>query len=217
MYLEFDIPEIREYQKGFLQFWAKIVFLGAFQTNFQLRALAVTYVRLVEAALVEYRLGESKLKEFWNTHDSFNISAMNRSVSHFESCLSNMHRAIICFTRFRRHISLPEDLKKLLNEQKPNFISSKISDQVRNIRNDIHHLEQLVMKGEVQQGQSISLAPNGPEVIHPTEPNQTIKTIDRLVIAERELLFQDIAAWLKEMACYADKISNYNQEIKQTA
>ncbi len=212
MYLEIDIPEIKEYPNGFLNFWVKIVFLDAFKTNFKLRALATTYVRLVEAALVEYRLGESKLKEFWNTHDSFNIGAMNRSISHFESCLSNMHRAIICFTRFRRHIDLPENLRNLLKEQKPHFISSKISDQIRNIRNDIHHLEQLVMKGEVQQGQSISLAPDGPESVHPTEPNQTIKTIDRLVIAERELLFQDLSTWLKEMACFADKISNYKEK-----
>ncbi len=212
MYIDFDIPEIEEYQKGFPHYWVKVVFLGAFKSSYQLKALAITYIRLVEAALVEYRLGVSKLKEFWDTHDSVNIGAMNRSVSHFESCLSNMHRAIICFTRFRKHKDLPENLQVVFKNQRPRFVANQISDQLRNIRNDIHHLEELVMKGEVQQSQPFSLMPKGPEIEHPTEPNQTIKTIDRLVIAEREVLFRDISRWLKEMASFAGKIATYEEK-----
>lgn len=213
MYVNFDIPEIQNYKKGFPHFWVKVVFIGAFSSSYQLRALATTYIRLVEAALVEYRLGESKLKEFWGTNESINLGAMNRSVAHFESCLSDMHRAIMCFTRFRRHKDLPENLQLVLKQERPRFASSQISDQLRIIRNEIHHLEELVMKGHIQQGQSFTLSPNGPEIPHPSEPNQTIKTIDRLVIAQRELLFRDIAIWLTEMGSFADKIAKYEEKM----
>lgn len=51
--------------------------------------------------------------------------------------------------------------------------------------------------------------PNGPEVPHPKEENQTIKTIDRLVIGSNEVRFREIAEWLSEMASYAQKIADF--------
>jgi hypothetical protein len=209
MYVSIEAPEINEYPNGFSQYWLKVLFIGSVSFNFQINALATTYVRLVEAALVEYHLGQSKLKEFWGTHTSLNLAAMHRAVSHFESCLSDMHRAINCFTRLRRHKDLPEGLRLALNEEKPRFVADQISDQLRDIRNEIHHLEELVMDGRLQEGQAIALKPDGPETPHPTESNQTVKTIDRLVIAQRELQFSSIATWLTEMGRFADKIAAY--------
>jgi hypothetical protein len=134
---------------------------------------------------------------------------MHHAVSHFESCLSDMHRAINCFTRLRRHKELPEGLRSALNEEKPRFIADQISDQLRAIRNEIHHLEELVMDGRLQEGQAIALKPDGPETPHAIEPNQTVKTIDRLVIAQRELQFSNLATWLAEMGRFAEKIAAY--------
>ncbi len=92
MYVSINVPEIDEYPEGFPQYWLKTLFISPVSSSFQINALASTYVRLVEAALVEYRLGYLKLKEFWGTHTSVNLGAMHRSVSHFESCLSDMYR-----------------------------------------------------------------------------------------------------------------------------
>lgn len=209
MYVSIEVPEIADYPNGFPQHWLKVLFIGSLSFNFQINALASTYVRLVEAALVEYRIGQSKLKEFWGTHTSLNLTAMYRSISHFESCLSDMHRAICCFTRLRHHKDLPQGLCLALNEEKPRFIAHQISDQLRKIRNEIHHLEELVMDGRLQEGKPFALKPDGPETTHPTEPNQTVKTIDRLVIAKRELKFSDLAAWLIEMGRFAEKIAAY--------
>jgi hypothetical protein len=90
MYVSINVPEIDEYPKGFPQYWLKTLFISSVSSSFQINALASTYVRLVEAALVEYRLGRLKLKEFWDTHEFVNLGAMHRSISHFESCLSDM-------------------------------------------------------------------------------------------------------------------------------
>ena len=209
MYIFFDVPDVNEHQNGFPGYWLQILFISSVSQNFQINALTTTYVRLVEAALVEYRFGQDKLKEYWNTHTSINLSAMHRAVSHFESCLSDMHRAISCFTRLRRHKDLPGSLRQVLSAEKPRFVADHVSDQLRAFRNEIHHLDELVMDGRLQQGQSIALRPDGPEVPHPTEPNQTNKTIDRLVIAQRELKFADLSAWLTEMGRFAEKIAAY--------
>jgi hypothetical protein len=209
MYVSIEVPEIEEYPNGFPLHWLKVLFIGSVSSSFQIRTLVTTYIRLVEAALVEYRLGQSKLKEYWGTHASINWGAIQRAISHFESCLSNMHRAINCFTRLRRHRELPDDLRLALNEERPRFVAAQISDQLRAIRNDIHHLEELVMDGRLQEGQAFTLMPDGPETPHPTEPNQTIKTIDRLVIAQHELQFSNLATWLIEMGRFAEKIVAY--------
>jgi hypothetical protein len=209
MYICFDVPDINEHQNGFPRYWLRMLFISSVSQNYQINALTTTYIRLVEAALVEYRFGQDKLKEFWNTHTSINLSAMHRAVSHFESCLSDMHRAIKCFRRLRRHKDLPDSLRQVLKAEKPGFGTDRVFDQLRSFRNEVHHLDDLVMDGRLQEGQPIALKPDGPEVPHSTEPNQTNKTIDRLVIAERELKFADLAAWLTEMGRFAEKIAAY--------
>ena len=64
------------------------------------------------------------------------------------------------------------------------------------------------MDGRISEGQPFGLKPDGSEVAHPTEPNQTIKTIDRLVIGEREVRFSELADWLTEMFAFAKKIAD---------
>lgn len=206
MYVEFDIPEINEYPEGFPEYWLKILFIKSPSERYQINALTSTYVRLVEAALVEYRLGVTKLKEFWQTHDSFNLGAMHRAISHFETCISNMDRATNCFRRLRRR---QDPLSIYLNSERPAFATDPVFNRFRSIRNEVHHLEEMVMDGRIANGQPFALLPNGPEVSHPKEENQIIKTIDRLVIGSNEVRFREIAEWLSEMASYAQKIADF--------
>lgn len=171
-------------------------------------------MRLVEAALTEYSLGAVKLREFWNTHSSLNLGAMHRSMPHFESCLSNMYRATNCYRKLRRNRD-QDPLSVSLNTDKPGFATDAITDRFRLMRNEIHHLEELVMDGRLQEGQPFALKPDGPETPHPTEANQTIKTIDRLVIGAREVHFAELAVWLKEMARVAVKIAEFGPSSSQ--
>lgn len=67
----------------------------------------------------------------------------------------------------------------------------------------------MVMHGRIANGQPFALKPDGPEIPHPTEANQTVKTIDRLVIGTREMRFTELAALLKEMASVAVRIAEF--------
>jgi hypothetical protein len=208
MYVDIQIPDISEYPKGFPSFWPGII-IGQVSPIYQVQALTTTYVRLVEAALVEYRLGATKLREFWNDHSSFNIGAANRSISHFESCLSDVYRATHSFRSLRNK---PDSVSVMLRREKATFASDKSFDRLRLIRNTIHHLDDQVNEGKIQEGQPMALMPNGPETLHPTEPNQTIKTIDRLIIGPHELLFSELASFLIEMGHYAEKIAEFRYQ-----
>lgn len=208
MYVHIEAPEITEYAAGFPQYWLKSIFIQSVSTRYQVNALASTYVRLVEAAITEYNLGIVKLREFWNMHTSLNLGAMHRSMSHFESCLSNMYRATNCFRKLRRHRD-QDPLSVALNADKPSFATDAIADRFRLMRHEVHHLEELVMDGRLQEGQSFALRPDGLETAHPTEANQTIKTVDRLAIGTREVYFVELAKWLKEMARVAETIAEF--------
>lgn len=208
MYIEFELPEISEHAPGFPQYWLKTLFIQSPSNRYQINALTSTYVRLVEAALIDYHSGAVRLREFWGTHSSLNLGAMHRSMSHFETCISNMHRATNCFRRLRRDRK-QDPLSLKLNVEKASFAADSVADRFRTIRNEIHHLEEMVMDGRIVDGQPFALKPDGPEAPHPTEPHQTIKTIDRLVIGTREVRFSELATWLTEMADFATKIAEF--------
>jgi hypothetical protein len=209
MYMSIEIPEFDKYPKCFPDFWFKAIFVGTISKNFQVNALASTYVRLVEASIIEYRLGTSKLKEFWDTHDSFNLSAMHRSIAHFESCLSDVQRATNCYKRLRRNKD-QEPLSLALNKDRAVFAADAASNQIRHMRNEIHHLDESLIEGRLLEGQWIALRPDGPERPHPTEAQQTIKSTDCLALAGHELLFSDLTNWLKEMAHVVDNIAKFD-------
>lgn len=213
MYTSIEIPEIEDYPKGFPNFWINLIFVGSVSKSFKVNALAYSYVRLVEAALVEYRLGTSKLNEFWSTHDSFDMVAMHRSIAHFESCLSNMHRAINFYKRLRRNKE-QDQLSLMLTSNRTTFATEAVAKKIRDVRNEIHHLDEHLINDNWQEGQWIALRPDGPERPHLTEKNQTIKSFDRLVIANDEILFSDLANWLNELAHVANNIANFQSAPK---
>lgn len=212
MYIEIEIPEIKKFPNGFLGYWTKLVFIGSISSNPRVNALATTYVRLVEAALIEYRLAEAPLKEFWEESSSIKISAMHKSVAHFEACITDMHRAIRCFTWLRNNEMVPEGLRIILCTEKPTFIADKIAGRLRKVRDAIHHMEEKFMNENIPEGASFTLYPDGSETPVDGEPGQTLKKIDLLKIGAMEIRFSELAEWLIEMGCYAEKISEYKPE-----
>ena len=209
MLVDFNLPEVLEPDEAISTYLVRYYFVGSPSQNHQVNALASTYMRLVEAAIVEYRLGSAALQQVWSNHSSLGLRAMHRSISHFESCISDMHRAIAAYRRLRSHPDR-DPLSVYLADQKPAFISDKIAFQIRDMRDAVHHLEEKVVKGEVAEGQPIALKPEGPEVAHPTESHQTIKTFDRLEIGPHDLTFSDISNWLSEMSTVATRIAQFD-------
>lgn len=174
MYVEIEATVIGEYAQGFPRYWLKSIFIAPVSRQYQVNALASTYVRLVEAAIVENNMGVAKLQEFWSTHTSFNIDAMHRSGSHFETCLSNMYRATNCFRKLRRR---QDALAVALNVDRPAFATDAVAARFKDMRNDIHHLEELVIDGRIKEGDSFALRADGPEIPHPRDTGQTIKKL----------------------------------------
>jgi hypothetical protein len=207
MYVEFDLPEVPLHDASLRQYWLKILSIRSPSDRYQINALTNTYIRLVEAALYEYTEGSRSVREFWGTHTSFNLGAMHRSTHHFEACISNMYRATNCFCRLRRD-RLHDPVAMSLSQHRFKFATDGVANRLGTIRNEIHHLEEIVMQGRIGDGQPFALKADGPEVPHATERNQTIKTIDRLIIGSSEITFRELAKWLDEMGLAASRIAD---------
>ncbi len=206
MYVHFDLPPIGRVPGELHSYWLHTFFIRAASERFEIKALANTYVRLVGAAVEEYKSGSVHLREFWGPdRTELRLGAMHRAISHFESCIFSANRAINCFRRLRgdkRH----DPLAIALRRHRFEFAGDAVADRIRDMRNEIHHLENSVMNGTVGEEHNFALRPTGPEVPHATEAGQTVLTIDRLEIGAHAILFGELVVWLREMAGVVPKI-----------
>lgn len=156
MYVHFDVPPAPPLPAVFAQYWLQSFFVQSPSARYEINALANTYVRLVNAAVVEYEEGAKRLQEFWSSHSAVNLGAMHRSISHFESCIFNMNRATNCFRRLRGD-RFHDPIAVALRQRRAVFAQDAVADNIREMRNEIHHLEDSVMNGLVVEGHNFAL------------------------------------------------------------
>ncbi len=212
MIIKIDVPQLSQKGAYFPRHWMNVTLLDNRPDDYRVHAIVSTYVRLVEASFAQYELGRIHLNVFWNTHNGIAMADYNLSGSHFESCINSMHRAILCAKKIRGSKHVPGDIKALIT-QKPAFLANKVAFRLRKIRDMIQHMDEMVLKGKIEMGTSFSLRTDGPEI--PIEdhdqPNQTLKTIDRLTLGDQTILMSELTLWLNEMRQVADQISAYEK------
>ena len=208
MYIEIQIPDIDACESGFADYEINLRYRGHPPENDKVRTLVKAFIHLAEVALREYRLGKTDVEKFWSTHDAYNHSAAVGTISHFESCLGNTKVAIKVFKALKEHNSLPDGLRELLKDTEPRFADHSVNKPVFYTRNEIHHIDNRIVKGEIPIDRPFVLLPSGPETPHPTVAGQPVKAIDRLSIGKLDLPFADLAALIKEIVEFAHAISN---------
>ena len=209
MYIEFDVPELNIDLRPLGGYWMQIIFIGGWTASPQVQALANNYMRLTESSVIEYRAGRESVLEYWNSHNSVAIGAIHRASSHFETCVTNMHRAVNFLRQLRRQRDLPPRLGQILQVDRPMIVRDTVSGQLRRFRDAIHHVDEMIVDGRYESGQPAALLPGGLEIAHPAEENQTIKTIDRISIGSQELRLPLISEWLTEMHGIASQLAEY--------
>jgi hypothetical protein len=210
MRVRLELPELMEFSSGFPAHWMNIIFTRNRPDTYQVHTIITTYVRLVEAAMAEYRQARLFVHAFWNHHGSLQIGAHNMAGAYFEACLTNMHRAVRCLIKIRSRRDVPEDLKRLIPE-KPRFTEDRIASRIRDVRDAVQHLEDQVLDGTVPEKTPFMIQAVGSETPILEEPGQSLKTIDRLQIGSFEIMFSELCSWLKEMGQYAELISRYER------
>jgi hypothetical protein len=211
MYVELDLPSPPDMREVTSEYWSRYLFVGSPSQLYQVNALTTTFMRMAEAAVEEYKLGALALQRFWAPdRTALELSSMHRAIFHFESTLSAIHRAIDTYRRLRSH-NAEDSLIRHVQALKPSFVSDRVANRFREARDVVQHLSEMVMKGQVIEGHPVALKPEGPEVPHQSEPGQTVKTYDRIVIGPHELRFREVVETLEELAAAATHIAQFDR------
>jgi len=207
--VEMKIPALTRFSNGFPTFWLSQLFSGHHSTNFQERAVIATYMRLVEGWCVYYEYGRRHAEGIWREGIGIPMGGINLTATYFESCITSMHRAVLCMRRIRGGVGR-EELVRVFRT-KLDFVNDKVANRLRDMRDSIQHTDGQILDGAIPENTPFALTVTGPEVpvADPKQRGQTLKTIDRLVLGDNELLFAELATWLNEMGECAEIISNF--------
>lgn len=204
MIVEVDIPDVSAETIGRHRILRKIGFNAGPPTHAEY-ALLESLIRLTENAAFEYMQGKAAILRIWNREDdsSMEISAVFRAASHFETCLSDTHRALNHVANIRkRHDVLVKSRKKLPSSM--NIYSRAQCDQIRKVRNTIQHKEKELLNGRIAEFEPFALHATGDKV--PTADDNVLKTIDRLKIGKKCIYFSTIAQTIEELREFSEAL-----------
>lgn len=183
-------------------------------SSWKVNVLTSTFVGLAQNVEVEYKQACAYAEHLYvgsRKDGGFSLGSMHMMWRRFENVVSNAHRSIRAFNKLRGHRDAPQHFRDYLNANRPSFSSDAIADRLRDMRNAIHHLDEKIGNGEIEAGQPVIVKLDGPErpLSDSEQPNQTLKTFDRLVLGSDVILLSELCGWINEMGQQAEYISQY--------
>lgn len=206
MYIEVVAPDVPELFEQLGTYWLNTMLVNSISPDPSVNALVFSYLRLVDGAVAEYRLGLQRINGYYSTHDGFAWKSAVRSIVHFEHCIPDAHRAIRCFKKLRGHPAVGHLASAV--RQKWSFANDTVADPIRELRDAIQHLDSAIRKGELPPDSPIALKLDGTETVHPTEKDKVLKRLDSLVLGSHVLRLDAIAGSLAEMSNAALQIAS---------
>jgi hypothetical protein len=184
MIVKIDIKRLDKHESLLVGYWGHIFIPSPMETA--VRVSLNTLVRMVQFAHVQYN---EALRNVLATHNrqpnTLPIGPTTMSFSCYEACLESTYRAL----RGRNLILDRQDIPDYVRAALSRDISKKMILSISRIRNEIAHLNDRILKGQFQAGQASAPGATGPEIPYPQpdNPKQTLKTIDRIKVADFEL------------------------------
>lgn len=171
--------------KNTLDLILNLVFRKAGPNEKSVRGLWVNYVRIVDQTIYEYHLARECMEEFVTTDNSV-LSPLFRCSTHLENCIISIRKAINFARSIRRNQDLPHIPKMAL-------LSDSGSKSIVDTRNMLEHLEEKLVKGELEEKSTIMLA-----------PQEKYLSVGSIVIT-----YEQLPSWLTELFKLAEAIKDY--------
>jgi hypothetical protein len=152
-------------------------------------ALVMNFVRIVDALRDDYQRMRDALHEYVTTPNNV-ISPLFYAISHAEECTTNLLRAIRLGQRIRSDRHGPR-VSKL------RVLASPIERRVRDFRNEIEHIDRLLVAGE-----------------NPPAPHCLMVKNDRLDLYGKEIMYAELAAWITSLHALSEELATYQEQKK---
>ena len=133
---------------------SSVFFLGNRPADYKVAVLIDAFMRLVQASLHQYETGCRHIETYYNTHDRIAMSHLILGSSYFESCLTNVHRAIGHMRKLKGREDIPSAVKAALPKCLV-FIEEDAAKRIQDLRDTIQHFDEQVMDGKVPEAPSL--------------------------------------------------------------
>jgi len=179
-----------------------LFFRGAYRSSPQVKQLVINFVRLLDQALWAYKNARRELEAYTspaNQQGGITIGHYYRLISHCETCVNSLYRALKFIERLRRQGIQKSDTTPLIPD--PTTLSSlkdTVRQKVRAVRDAIEHTDKDIARKEIPEGQPISLAA--------TNDGVEITGKDRCV---KGISYADLATWLQQLHGLAKNLAEY--------
>jgi hypothetical protein len=166
-----------------------VVFRGGGPQQRQSAALVRNYIRIVDHLIIEYQSARDALTSYVNTPNEV-MGPLFVATGHFESVITSLKRAQRFLERIKRDRAVPSVDKELA------VISKEAIKKVTDIRDAIEHLDEKVIKGKIEEGESIALL---------------VKS-DGVELLGTEIKYTELAKWIRELDTVSNFLSTYTEE-----
>ncbi len=196
---EFNIPDLSDLKTRSISFLINRIFLRAGPKEYKAYALVVNFIRLVDNAVTEYKLGRKSLLLYGRASLSLGMNHYLDAGSHFEISIDKTHRAIKHLQKLKglKDPSL-QPFRSLIPKQMP-ILSTSATKQVRDMRDAIQHLYEDIVSGKIIQGQSLML-----------DPKQ-----EQLELGQFHILYSDLAMWLRNLHELSSDLAKFREKQTQ--
>ena len=181
-----EMPDLSNLNsKVILTFILNAMLKGGGPRDLQAWALVISYVRLVDKAVVEYQSARAYLEEYVTT-DFFHMSPVFRATGHIETCIGTLKRAIRALDRIRRDQQSPEIPKHLP------VLSGQTPERITEVRDAMEHMDERILNGQL-----------------PTIEALCLLTDDGLDFCGTRVSFTELASWVKQLHSLSESLASY--------
>jgi len=151
-------------------------------------AFVMNFIRVVDKLIVEYERTRAALNEYVSTPNNV-ISPLIYATNNCESCITTMVRAIKLGRRIRRDQNGPPIAKKM-----PVLFDS-IWSKLNEMRGAIEHIDEQFSNNTWVPGEPVCL----------------LLKSDRLELTGREILYVELADWVRQLNNLAIQLAQYKE------
>lgn len=192
--IKYEIPDLNLNQLSHI-FMYNRYFIGIGPSDYEVYALFMNYVRLVDILLREYENGRKELTHFLSVkNESLSTHIVIIASGHFEMCVSTLKRVTTYLERIKGHPKVARQLKDSLPKNL-SILNGTTIKIITDMRDAIVHLENRIQRGEITSGQSLCIFP--------------VK--DGLELGKHKIQFSDLALWIREAHDCSKIIAEYKE------
>ena len=194
-----DLPDLGDLRPLAAWFGILRVLSGSGSDDRVAYGLQANSIRLCQAAISEYQLGQAAIRSFHATLGGLTpLHWLVVSIRHFESMLWHLERFIKHAKALRSACTAEIDLKHLIPRQLA-FFQDKAESRISKLRHSIAHLEQDIQNSKFPEGESMMLRP----------------TRRGLELGAECIEWAELEAWLREAYEVSSKLVEFSPNAEK--